>query len=321
MQGSRAVQVVLGEGEPGILRFVLEAEGFHVVGQARGEAELRRVLDATHPSVIVLDAGISATAALDARARAVGAQLVVVWPDGVRTNVAEERVDPAAALHDLGGAVRRAAERASGWDEQVVALPESPAVQPAMAVVRPLKPPTEDRPRRRSRRLLVVAAAVALALTASAAVGMWLPRTLGLFERRGTPRRPAASASRSPTEDPGSTIAPAGNDDPEPGSCRRSDRAGTAGTENRRPHEPGGCGDARAQASGRPDEQRGHAEGKGAGEGEGRPDDPGGEDGGNGEVSGKGEDGPAGPNGKATGQASTNADASGAGGGGGNGPN
>src|SRR5262245_65791866 len=109
VQGTDAVQVVLGEGEPGLLRIILEAEGFQVVGQARGDAELRRVLDATHPSVVVLDAGISAPAALDARTRALGARLVLVWPVAVRTGLADERVDPSAVLQDPGRAVRRAA--------------------------------------------------------------------------------------------------------------------------------------------------------------------------------------------------------------------
>jgi hypothetical protein len=317
MQGSRAVQVVLGEGEPGILRFVLEAEGFHIVGQARGESELRHVLDATHPSVIVLDAGISATAAIDARTRATGAQLVVVWPDGVRASIAEERVDPASALHDLGSAVRRAAERASTWEDDVVTLPESPPIVSIEdeEVARPLTlvagGATAPRVRRSQRRLLVVAAAMALALTASAAIGLWVPRTLDLFERRGTPHEPPVTTSRSPTEDGGVAVPSTGPADPEPGSCRRSDRDAPVETGNGRPDEPGGCGDGRAKAKGRPDEPRGEAKGQG----NGRPGEPGG--GNDGKAKGNGSDG---PNGKATGQ-TANADASGADGGRGNGPN
>ena len=42
MYGTDAVQVVLGEGEPGLPRVILEVEGFQVVGHARGDAELRR---------------------------------------------------------------------------------------------------------------------------------------------------------------------------------------------------------------------------------------------------------------------------------------
>ena len=311
MQGSGAVQVVLGEGEPGFLRSVLEAEGFHVVGQARGEAELRRILDATHPTVIVLDAGISATAALEARERCTGAQLVVVWPNGVRTSVAQERVDPATALHDLGGAVRRAAERASPWDERVVRLPESPAVGSTVAIVRPLRPSAEARSRRRTRfHLLTVAVAVALALTASAAIGLWKPPTFDLFERRGTPHRPAVSTSPAPSDDGGAAVPHGGSHARGSDPCRRSDRSGTAEKEDRRPSEPGGCGDGRAEARGRHDEQGGKANGRNEGEDRGRAAHP---DEGN---TGKGSDG---PNGKATGRSTANAGASGAGGGGGNG--
>ena len=210
MQGSRAVQVVLGEGEPGILRLVLEAEGFHVVGQARGEAELRRVLDATHPSVIVLDAGISATAAIDARTRSLGAQLVLVWPLAVRTGLADERVDPATILRDLGGAVRRAAERATPSADEVVRIPDSRVVVPVEPHLRlvdlpnnPSAPPAGRR--RRGRRLLVAAAIWTLSLTASAAIAFSVPQAFDLSERRFTPHAPSGS---SVDDDPIDRIVP-----------------------------------------------------------------------------------------------------------------
>ena len=64
----RRVQVVLGEAErTGILRFVLEGEGFDIVGMASTDEELERVLLGARPSVIVLDGGISVAAALEAR--------------------------------------------------------------------------------------------------------------------------------------------------------------------------------------------------------------------------------------------------------------
>ena len=191
VQGADAVQVVLGEGEPGLLRIILEAEGFHVVGQARGDAELRRVLDATHPSVVVLDAGISAPAAMDARTRALGARVVVVWPVAVRTNLADERVDPSSVLRDLGSAVRRAAERAHPVLDTIVAVPDSPVIGSpvdtgarSLRVVPPLVEATPPRPRRRVG--VLVAASLLLLLTASAAFG-FVPRAmraLHVFERR-----------------------------------------------------------------------------------------------------------------------------------------
>jgi hypothetical protein len=213
-----AVQVVLGEGEPGILRFILEAEGFHVVGQARGEAELQRVLDVTHPSVIVLDAGISATAALEARTRTDGAPLVVVWPNGVRTALAEERVDPGTVIQDLGAAVRRAATKMPFHDDMVVEIPDSPSLTrraevPATAPV--WRPDEEDqveelagsarRPAHRARRrVLAVAGAWALALTASAALALGVPAVFEGLERDEAPRTPGAT-SPDPAPSPSET--------------------------------------------------------------------------------------------------------------------
>ncbi len=114
MDHQRTVQVVLGEAErtDGLLRFVLEAEGFDIVGLASDDHELVRVLRGARPAVVVLDGGISAAAALEARKGSHGAALVVVWPDGVSAAIAEERVDPYEAIADLGDAVRRAARQA-----------------------------------------------------------------------------------------------------------------------------------------------------------------------------------------------------------------
>ncbi|MGH2952297.1 MAG: hypothetical protein ACRDKX_09655, partial [Solirubrobacterales bacterium] len=82
MQRTDAVKVVLGEGRPGLLRLILEAQGFVVVGHARGDDELRLVLSVTDPTVIVIDAGISAEAALEIKDLADGAPIVAVWPPG-----------------------------------------------------------------------------------------------------------------------------------------------------------------------------------------------------------------------------------------------
>jgi len=80
MEPQRRVQVVLGEAEraDGLLRFVLEGEGFDVVGLASSDEELERVLHGARPSVVVLDGGISAAAALRARECLEDAALVVV---------------------------------------------------------------------------------------------------------------------------------------------------------------------------------------------------------------------------------------------------
>lgn len=268
------MQVVLGEGEPGILRIILEAEGFHVVGQARGDAELRRVLDVTHPSVVVLDAGISAPAALDARTRAIGAQLVVVWPIEVKTGLADECVDPTTVLQDLGSAVRRAAERARPvLDDPVVALPHSPAIGPVdtsdrpLRVVPPLREATPQRPRRRVG--ILVAASLLLLLTASAALG-FVPRAmraLHLLEHRGTPHAATAPATRP---DPSPAVAAPTDDGAQRRSCgRAADRAQGPRREHGTPEHAAGCsrgaGGARGHAN-----RNGHANGNGNGNGGGK---------------------------------------------------
>ena len=136
MQRERRVQVVLGEAEraDGLLRFVLEAEGFDLIGMASNDEELSRVLRGAKPSVLVLDGGISAAAALDARQRINGAALVVVWPDGVSAVLAEERVEPHMVIEDLGDAVRRAAARVERADTIVVPEAETPVPAPEAAV-------------------------------------------------------------------------------------------------------------------------------------------------------------------------------------------
>ena len=308
MRRSSAVQVVLGEGEPGILRYVLEAEGFQVVGQARGETELRRVLDVTHPSVIVLDAGISVTAAMDARTRAIGAQLVVVWPNGVRASVAEERVDPATALQDLGSAVRRAAERATGRDEDlVVTLPESPTVlavdrdEHPLQLVPDVEAEVPRRPGRRGRQLLMVAAAWTLALSASAAIGLAVPRTFGLFEPEVTPRpsiAPSPDEASQDRSDSGGTPSDASDPDIEdPNACGRPEDTGAPRSDRGRPDDPGrGCGrgSGDGQGKGRPDDQdRGNGNDRGEGGKPDAPGEPGKSDDGNSDGGGGGKSGKA----------------------------
>jgi hypothetical protein len=190
------VQVVLGEAErtDGLLRFVLEAEGFDIIGLASDDEELGRVLRGASPAVLVLDGGISVAAALDARRRSHGAALVVVWPDGVSAVIAEERVDPYEAIADLGDAVRRAVRRTE-LDEELerrealIRIPDAPDVAPT--IVRPGLPhPLEDRvvsvrPRGRATHVLVAAATWMLILTALTTIAIAVPNALGLFPGRG----------------------------------------------------------------------------------------------------------------------------------------
>jgi hypothetical protein len=106
------VCVVVGEGQSmrqGLLRFVLEGEGFEVVGEAATSAELARVLAIHQPDVVVLDDGIGATAVQMAREVAPKTKVILVWPGAVVPIGGDARVDPSEVLRDLGSAVARVA--------------------------------------------------------------------------------------------------------------------------------------------------------------------------------------------------------------------
>jgi CheY-like chemotaxis protein len=194
----RRIQVVLGEAEPdaGFLRFVLEGEGFDLVGLASNDEELDRVLEGARPSVIVLDAGISAMAALRARERMAGATIVTVWPDGVAVPLADERVAPFDVVDSLGPTVRRAATRAQIPDPTVdVAVTLGRAIREWRATESILKPVSLPRPvepagspPRKGRKVLVLAATWILILTTLATIATAIPKA---FEGRGPDRSPA----------------------------------------------------------------------------------------------------------------------------------
>jgi len=209
MGSERRVQVVLGEAErdDGLLRFVLEAEGFDLVGLASSDEELARVLRGARPSVVVLDGGISAAAASNARESVGEAALVVVWPDGVSAVLAEERVDPSLVIEDLGDAVRRAADRVRPAPEPIVVpdagegtallvvdtLPEpSPSLEPAMTVW-----PGQRRAGRRIQ-VLVAAATWFLVITALTAIATAVPHVVDNFQG-GRSERPSSVTSPEPT--------------------------------------------------------------------------------------------------------------------------
>jgi hypothetical protein len=212
MDHQTRVQVVLGEAErtDGLLRFVLEAEGFDIVGLASDDQELARVLRGARPAVVVLDGGISVAAALEARQRSRGAALVVVWPDGVSAVIAEERVDPYEAIADLGDAVRRAVHEAELHQEArpreaPIRMPD--AVDVAPTIVRGGLPParngryTRARSRGRHAQVLVAAATWMLILTALTTIAIAVPNALGLFPGRGGARPSViGSVNRRPSD-------------------------------------------------------------------------------------------------------------------------
>ena len=217
MQRERRVQVVLGEAEraDGLLRFVLEAEGFDLIGMASNDEELSRVLRGARPSVLVLDGGISAAAALDARQKIDGAALVVVWPDGVSAVLAEERVEPHMVIEDLGDAVRRAAARVERAETIVVPEAEPPVPAPEDAVSKDAPVETEPPPslpqpwRRRGRvaQVLVATATWLLVITAFTAIAASVPRVVDTFRgKQNAPRPSSAPRSERPADPAGSAV-------------------------------------------------------------------------------------------------------------------
>src|SRR3954447_12345653 len=97
-------RVVLAEVDaPGSLHYLLEAEGFQVVGCAGDEEELGRVLgQGVRPDVIVLDADIVVTTSLVARELAPDAHVIAIWPDDVQPPPGGERVSPRMVYEELG---------------------------------------------------------------------------------------------------------------------------------------------------------------------------------------------------------------------------
>jgi hypothetical protein len=288
MDHQRRVQVVLGEAErtDGLLRFVLEAEGFDIVGLASDDQELGRVLRGARPAVVVLDGGISAPAALEARERSHGAALVVVWPDGVSAAIAEERVDPYEAIADLGDAVRRAVQRAelngqverreAERREALIRIPEARDVAPTIVRRVPRarrERPTPARSRGRRAQVLVAAATWMLILTALTTIAMAVPNALGLFPGRGGARPTLiGSVNRRPTDprlEEKVTAPVRTGDTRRPATCdaqtTRKDRAdGSNGHADSDPVRARGC-------------PQDHGQGKEGtkSQGGGRPDDPG----------------------------------------------
>jgi hypothetical protein len=114
---AQRIRVVVGEGrtaQRGLLRFVLEGEGFDVVGEAGGSADLSGVIEQQRPDVVVLDDGIGVTAVSMVHEVAPGTKIVLVWPSAVVPIGGDARVEPAKILKDLGPAVQHVAAVAVG---------------------------------------------------------------------------------------------------------------------------------------------------------------------------------------------------------------
>ena len=258
MVHEQKVQVVLGEAErtDGLLRFVLEGEGFDIVGLASNDQELLRVVTGARPDVVVLDAGISAPAAMEARTRVNGAPLVVVWPDGVAAVLAEERVDPFDSISDLGDAVRRAAELAGRR------RPSAPVAGGAGAVpiaedrqgsVQTVTIPTRSRGRR--GQLVIAAATWMVALTALTAIAIAVPNAMDPSPRHGGGRPSSGpSVTRGPDERTASERT--GDTTGAPGRTQsdavRKDKGKDKVRDRGRPDDPGSQADGRRSSNQEP---------------------------------------------------------------------
>ena len=107
---SDPVRVVVAEGpstRKGLLRFVLEGEGYDVVGDAATSAELARVVAADRPDVVVMDDGIGAMAVAMIRTIAPSTRVVLVWPGAVVPIGGDARVEPSDVLRELGRTMER----------------------------------------------------------------------------------------------------------------------------------------------------------------------------------------------------------------------
>jgi CheY-like chemotaxis protein len=105
------IGVVVGEGHPmrrGLLRFVVEGEGFRVLAEAHTTVELVQALSVHHPDAVILDDGIGATAVAVTREMRPDAKIVLVWPPALIPISGDATVDPSQVLRDLGAAVERA---------------------------------------------------------------------------------------------------------------------------------------------------------------------------------------------------------------------
>ncbi len=113
---SAPVRVVVAEGpstRKGLLRFVLEGEGYAVVGEAATSAELVRTVSVHRPDVVVIDDGIGAMAVGMIRETLPSTRVILVWPGAVVPIGGDARVEPSEVLRELGRAMERLTGQAS----------------------------------------------------------------------------------------------------------------------------------------------------------------------------------------------------------------
>jgi hypothetical protein len=199
------VRVVLAEiGSPGPLHYLIEGEGFQVVGCASNDAELARVLAQVEPDVVVLDADVSATSALVAREEAPSSELIVLWPEGVQLPAGAERVHPRLVYQDLGPAIRRAAEDRRNRHPAVVEPDDDDLSAPA-APPRSVDLPSSTAQRTGTRVLVGTAALIAL-IVMTMGVSFALEGRTGAPQPTGTRTTEISpSATQGPGRGPGAS--------------------------------------------------------------------------------------------------------------------
>ncbi len=130
------IGVVVGEGDrarKGLLRFVLEGEGFVVLAEASTAVELVQALAVHRPDAVVLDDAIGSIAVVLTREMSPNAKVVLVWPSDLTPINGDATIDPTQVLRELGPAV----EHACGVPE---AEPESAIVHSMSSHTRPDRP-------------------------------------------------------------------------------------------------------------------------------------------------------------------------------------
>lgn len=173
-QVSPAVRVVLADASSsGTLHYLLEAEGFQVVGSASDEWELRRVLrQDIRPDVIVLDRDITVGSVAIASSYAPDAQVIVIWPDGVQAPTGARRIAPWLIYRELGPTIRAALDRPVDVDASAAVEAVGASESTGVATVRDEPRPTLGRTAARTSVMaIVLIAAVVMTMGAVMAVG------------------------------------------------------------------------------------------------------------------------------------------------------
>jgi hypothetical protein len=140
--GEQRIRVIVGEGQAsrkGLLRFVLENEGYEVVAEATSTLELAQRLVIHRPDVVVLDDGIDASAVGMMREVLPSAKVILVWPRGVAAMGVEARLEPSEVMTSLGSTVARVMGRGP-----VIAPPRPRAAQSDVIVVPEPDAPAES---------------------------------------------------------------------------------------------------------------------------------------------------------------------------------